>query len=246
MNRLIIISGPSGVGKSPLLKALRKFYPGLGRRLSPLTLYNSRSPRPGELDGQDYHFRSRAQIQKFRGRKGFLVMEVRGDLQALELKELNSRLKKSGVVFEGNPFVGAALLKSRSLKKFGRIGIFISPLAREEIEYLKSQGGRALLEHTLTDLQRRKLLRRTLRQKGQLGLKDLEEVERRASSAYRELGLARYFELVIPNHDGEDSDHWEAFYYPVGEARKTLLAVVEILEGKRPALGEKWRGNLIP
>jgi hypothetical protein len=65
---------------------------------------------------------------------------------------------------------------------------------------------------------RRKLLRRTRRQKGELSLKDLENIERCASSAFRELQEAVHFEWVIPNHNGEDSDNWEAFYYPKGAA----------------------------
>jgi len=31
MNKLLIISGPSGVGKSPLLKAFDKFYPHIAK-----------------------------------------------------------------------------------------------------------------------------------------------------------------------------------------------------------------------
>src|SRR5215471_7944895 len=53
--RLVILSGPSCVGKSPLAKALAKFYPELRRTLQPLVLYNTRGPRPGEVDGVDYH-----------------------------------------------------------------------------------------------------------------------------------------------------------------------------------------------
>ena len=48
---------------------------------------------------------------------------------------------------------------------------------------------------------------------------DLEDIEKRASSAYRELQEAWRFDHVIPNHDGEDSDNWEAFYYLIGDAR---------------------------
>jgi len=98
----------------------------------------------------------------------------------------------------------------------------------------------------LTDVMRRKLLRRTRRQKMELSLKDLENIEKRASSAYKELKEAWHFDYVIPNHDGEDSDNWEAFYYPLGDARKTLLAFAAILEGKVPENMEKWEEELVP
>ena len=93
---------------------------------------------------------------------------------------------------------------------------------------------------------RRKLLRRTRRQKGELSLKDLENIETRASSAYRELQEASHFQYVIPNHDGEDSEHWEGFYYLVGDARRSLQAFVALLEGAMPPIVETWDEDLLP
>src|SRR5205823_14285552 len=72
---LVILSGPSCVGKSPLAKALRRFHPDLSAKLQPIVLYNSRSPRPGERDGEDYHFRPREQIEALRDRERYVVME---------------------------------------------------------------------------------------------------------------------------------------------------------------------------
>src|ERR687891_493163 len=92
--RLVILSGPSCVGKSPLTKALARFYPELRNRLQPLVLYNSREPRPGEVDGVDYHFRSREEIEILKAKNHFVVMDVRGDLQALDLQELSESLAK--------------------------------------------------------------------------------------------------------------------------------------------------------
>jgi guanylate kinase len=93
---------------------------------------------------------------------------------------------------------------------------------------------------------RRKLLRRTRRQKLELSAKDLENIETRAASAYGELKEAPHFDHVIPNHDGEDSDNWEAFYYPVGDARKALNAFVALLEGRTPSEVERWEDDLLP
>ena len=66
MGRLVILSGPSCVGKGPLYAALRRFYPTWADRLDRLVLYDSRAPRPGETDGVDYHFRSRSFIEALR------------------------------------------------------------------------------------------------------------------------------------------------------------------------------------
>jgi guanylate kinase len=59
IGRLIVFTGPSGVGKGTLLRALRDRYPSLRLSISATT----RQPRPGEVDGKDYYFVSREQFQ---------------------------------------------------------------------------------------------------------------------------------------------------------------------------------------
>ena len=204
--RLVILCGPSCVGKSPLAKALRKFHPEWFKRLQGLVLYNSRSPRPGELDGRDYHFRTRSQIEAFRPDKRYALLDVRGDLQALDLEELQGLLSRGDVIFEGNPFVGMTMLTHPHLKSVGKLSVFLSPLSKDEVTYLTAAERNVSLNDLVTDIMRRKLLRRTRRQKGELSGKDLENIERRAGSAYAELQEAWHFDYVIPNHDGEDSD----------------------------------------
>jgi len=245
-NRLVILSGPSCVGKSPLAKALARFYPELHKALQPLVLYNSRAARPGEVDGIDYHFRSREEIEALNGKAHFVVMDVRGDLQALDLQELSASLATGDVLFEGNPFIGRALQTHPALAEIKRLSIFMSPLSRDEILFLKGVQPRVPLPGFVADVMKRKLLRRTRKQKGELSLKELENIEKRAASAYRELQEAHHFQYVIPNHDGEDSDNWDAFYYPLGDARLALLAFVALLQGHPASAMEHWENGLLP
>jgi guanylate kinase len=243
--RLVILSGPSCAGKTPLYKALGKFYPELRTRLHKIALVNSRAPRPGELDGVDFHFRTRAQVDALRADNRYALIEARSDLQALDLQELDSLLRRGDVFFEGNPSVGRALQTHPRLASVNRLSIFLSPLSKKEIGSLKAERNVSLQEF-LTDVMRRKLLRRTRRQKENLSAKDLEDIETRASSAYRELQGAWRFQYVIPNHDGEDSDNWESFYYLIGDARKTLDAFAALLKGLVPPGVEKWEEDLMP
>jgi len=148
---------------------LGQFFPDLHKKLQPLVLYNSRSPRPGEKNDEDYHFPRREEIEKFRDRDNYIVMDVRGDLQAFDIKELSELLAKGDLFFEGNPFIGETLLSHPKLSKFKRLSMFVSPLSREELSLLKEQA-QADLESLVTDVMRRKLLRRTQRQKGVLSL----------------------------------------------------------------------------
>ena len=245
IGRLVILSGPSCVGKSPLSKSLNKFYPDIFRNLQPLVLYNSRSPRPGEVESVDYYFRSREEIEALKSNEQYIVLYVRGDLQALDLEDLSERLQKGDVFFEGNPFVGRALQTNPHLEAIEKLSIFMAPLSREEILFFKHPSQSGNLKMLVTDIMRRKLLRRTRRQKIELSIQDLENIEKRASSAFTELQDARYFDYVIPNHDGEDSENWDAFYYPIGDARKTLLAFTALIRGEKTEYAEQWESDLL-
>ena len=244
MGRFIILSGPSCVGKGPLHNAFNNFYPEEAAKLHKLVLYNCRSPRPGEIDGKDYYFRSREEIEGLRGKENFLVLDVRGDLQAVDLTKTERTLGTGDLFFEGNPFIGRKLLEAFA-SKLMVLSIFLSPLSRDEILFLRSKERSLSLADFLADVMRRKLLRRTRRQKNILSLKDLENIERRAASAYTELKEAWHFEHVVPNHDGEDSENWDAFYHPVGDARKALLAFAGLINGEVSPLVEKWDEQLL-
>jgi guanylate kinase len=123
--------------------------------------------------------------------------------------------------------------------------MFLAPLDRSEIEAVQRQRGVSLPD-LVADVMRRKLLRRTSRQKGVLSLRDLENIERRSGSAYGELRLAHLFDHVIPNHDGEDSEHWDAFALPLGDAGRALRAMAMLLDGHTPSIAERWEETLLP
>lgn len=245
-NRLVILSGPSCAGKTPLYKSLGKFYPNLWKQLQKLVMINSRDPRPGELDGVDFHFRTRSQIETLKADPRYVLIEARSDLHALNIDELQSLLRNGNVLYEGNADVGRALQTHPQLENVKRLSIFLSPLSKEEIKYLSAPERNVSLPQLLTDIMRRKLLRRTRRQKGELSKPDLENIETRASAAYREMQLAWQFDHVIPNHDGEDSDNWDAFYYPLGDARKAAEAFAALLQGEVKPWVEKWERELLP
>lgn len=244
-NRLIILAGPSCVGKSPLVKALAKFHPDLAQTLQALVLYNDRDPRPGESDGVDYYFRSQRYIENLKGNDQFVVMKVRGDLQALDLAELSDSLNRGNVLFEGNPFIGKILLTHPYLSRVNRLSIFMSPLSKDDILNYNTGESDLRLSDRVTYIMRQKLLKRTTKQKGKLTDKDHKDIEQRASSAYKELVDAHLYQFVIPNRDGEDSDNWEAFPNLIGDALLALEAFVELLSGNIPDRVEHWTADLI-
>ena len=244
--RLVILSGPSCVGKSPLYKSLGKFYPELCNQFHKLVLVNSRTPRPGELDGVDYHFRTRTQVDALREDNRYAVVEARSDLHALDVQELESLLRRGDASSRETHLWAGHCRRTLASRVLTDSVFSLAAIEGREIAYLKAPERNVSLQELLTDIMRRKLLRRTRCQKGDLSAKDLENVETRASSAYRELQEAWHFQYVIPNHDGEDSDNWEAFYYLIGDARKTLDAFVALLKGFVHPGVEKWDEDLLP
>ena len=60
MSKVLVITGPSGVGKGTLISRLLERVPGLEISVSATT----RQPRAGEIDGRDYHFLSAEEFDR--------------------------------------------------------------------------------------------------------------------------------------------------------------------------------------
>jgi guanylate kinase len=69
---LVVVSAPSGAGKTTLCEAVRARVPNLFYSIS----YTTRAPRPGEVDGKDFHFVPEAEFVAMREQGEFAEWAV--------------------------------------------------------------------------------------------------------------------------------------------------------------------------
>jgi len=83
---LVVLSGPSGTGKTTVVRTLLQVRPDLAVSTSATT----RPPRPGEVDGRDYYFLSEATFRERVAAGGFVEWaEVFGRLYGTPVEELD-------------------------------------------------------------------------------------------------------------------------------------------------------------
>jgi len=125
---LLIISSPSGAGKTTLTRRLLQEFPELRFSVS----HTTREPRANEVDGQDYHFVSEEAFRAIIADKGFAEWaEVHGNLYGTSVSEIDiaRAAGKIGVLFDVD-YQGARQIK----EKFpDAIGVFILPPSMAEL-----------------------------------------------------------------------------------------------------------------
>ncbi|MBX3181792.1 MAG: guanylate kinase [Polyangiaceae bacterium] len=121
---LLILSSPSGAGKSTLTRRVREAISGLEFSVS----HTTRSPRPGEEDGREYHFVSRADFEARVQRDEFLEWaEVHGNLYGTSASEVRRAAGKAGIIFDVD-HQGARMIKAA---RPDAVGVFILPPSME-------------------------------------------------------------------------------------------------------------------
>ncbi|WP_458120858.1 guanylate kinase [Paenibacillus sp. Z6-24] len=125
---IVIFQGPSASGKSTLQARL-----GLPR----VVTWTSRSPRPGEQDGREYHFATREQMELMH-RQGLMleISEYRGNLYGTSIRSLEEDGHSSQVRSSVMDARGARLVKELLGERALLIGVSASreQLARRLFE----------------------------------------------------------------------------------------------------------------
>jgi len=125
---LIVLSGPSGVGKGTVCSALRQKTTDLIYSVSATT----RAPRPGEVDGVNYFFKSRQDFESMISRDELLEWaEYVGNYYGTPSQFVRSTMESGRDVFLEIEVQGAMKVKS----KFpDAVFIFLAPPSLAELE----------------------------------------------------------------------------------------------------------------
>lgn len=133
---LLIVSSPSGAGKTTLTRKLLHADPSFMFSVS----HTTRRPRTGEVDGQDYHFTDKRTFRKMVNDGAFAEWaEVHGNFYGTSLSELERARKdgKSVIVFDVD-YQGARQIKA---KLPNAVGVFILPPSMDALkERLRTRG----------------------------------------------------------------------------------------------------------
>ena len=126
--RLIVLTGPSGVGKGTLLRALLERHPELYLAVSATT----RQPRPDEIDGQHYYFVSRAKFEQMVTQGELLEWaEYAGNYYGTPRLQVEQKIQQGQSVILEIEVVGARKIHQSFP---GALRIFILPPSLAELE----------------------------------------------------------------------------------------------------------------
>ena len=160
----IVVVGPSGVGKGTLIKEMNRLHPNA---FSFSVSHTTRNPRPGEVDGVDYVFEKKEDMEKMIAEGKFIEhANVHGHLYGTSYEGVEKVMKAGKICIIEIDVQGAQQLHD---KNFDAKFFFIDPPSAEEL--------------------RRRLVGR--------GTEDAKTVEMRLENSKRELSVGQKSEFFV-------------------------------------------------
>ena len=137
-NKLIIISSPSGAGKTTLCKLLIKKMKNINLSIS----YTSRSKRLNEVNGKDYYFVSKKKFENLK-EKNFFIETAKNfnNLYGSPYKNINKSIKNKQHILFDIDWKGARKIR-RNYNKENILDFFILPPSKSELKRRLKKRGR--------------------------------------------------------------------------------------------------------
>ena len=127
-NIMVILSSPSGAGKTTITKKIQQKYQSFKISVS----HTTRKPRPNEIDGVDYYFVSEDKFKNLICNKKFYEYAKIFDNYYGTLKEtVDQSIKKNDIIFDIDWQGTQQLSKFKNLKL---IKIYLIPPSKEELK----------------------------------------------------------------------------------------------------------------
>lgn len=213
--RILVVSGPSGVGKGPLIENVKRIWEGYGwGKLKQVKVRKTKTERHTKKDESDFGF----------DREGdYIEINCRGVEQRLYTGEIDDAIKLGQnfpyerVIIEAYHTALAPLRErySRYDEEVDLCSVFISPLDFSEIEKLAER-----LDDYLPDLMLDALVRRSQKEGKTFTRKLMGELEKRAVDSLDEIKDAHNYDWVIPNHCYECDSRWQM---PASDDKPNLI-----------------------
>jgi guanylate kinase len=132
---LIIVSGPSGAGKTTLVSRVREYFGALDNHLHFSVSHTTRDPREGEQDGVDYHFVSSETFLQMANHGEFLEWaHVHGHNYGTSVREVEIRLAMGQDVILDIDVQGARQIASNESLKPKSVSVFVFTRSFEDLE----------------------------------------------------------------------------------------------------------------
>ena len=127
-NIMVILSSPSGAGKTTITKKIQQKYHSFKISVS----HTTRKPRPNEVDGVDYYFVSQEKFKKLiKEDKFYEYAKIFDNYYGTSKKSVDSTIKNNDIIFDIDWQGTKQLSKFKNLKL---IKIYIVPPNKEELK----------------------------------------------------------------------------------------------------------------
>ena len=138
VNKIVIISSPSGAGKTTLCKLLIKKIKNISLSIS----YTSRNKRLNEVNGKDYYFVTRNKFEELR-KKNFFIETAKNfnNFYGSPFKNINKSIRNKQHILFDIDWKGARKIRNY-YKKENIVDIFILPPSKTELKRRLIKRGR--------------------------------------------------------------------------------------------------------